>query len=146
MRTIYIYTTVTPYTRNPDESYASYVDSLDAIHDTQFQKCSEYVRQHFPDESRVCISEFVYDPRFSKFGAFVDELGRHPAPTYYEVHDNDVIVVHDVSRFSRDLAHCTELLDKLSKRNIRVISATEGIDSISCREAFLSAVDDASKE
>jgi DNA invertase Pin-like site-specific DNA recombinase len=143
MPTIYIYARVTPKTLQPDESHASHRASLDSRVNAQIQKCCEYVQQHFPDEMRFIIREFV-SARDLRFQAFVHDLGCSPA--YYEISDNDIVVVHNVSRFSRDLERCTELLDKLSKRNIRVISATEGIDSISCREEFLSTVNDASKK
>ena len=60
--------------------------------------------------------------------------------------DGDIIVVYNVSRFSRDAVYGIELLKTLRARNIKVIAVMEGIDSISCRAAFHTKLVDANEE
>ena len=146
MPSIHIYARVAPHTLQVDESSESRAESHEARVDAQIQKCREYAQEHFPEQMRFVRREFV-SARDLRFQAFMYDFGEQASEyALSHIRDNDVILVHDVSRFSRDLERCTELLDKVSKRNIRVISATEGIDSISCREAFLAKVAEASKE
>ena len=60
--------------------------------------------------------------------------------------DGDVIIVHSISRFTRDAGFGIELLKSFGRRGIRIISATEGIDSITTRLAFRNKLIEANEE
>ena len=105
--------------------------------DAQQQKCVEYVQHHYPGAVPIIRREAVSarDLRNQQFFKSVADIA-----------DNDVIVVYNVSRFSRDSVRGIELLNTLRKRNVRIISVMEGIDSISCRAAFRTKVVEANEE
>ena len=104
--------------------------------DAQQQKCLEYVQQHFVHTIPFIRREIVS----------ARDLRNQLIANTTDIVDNDIIVVYNVSRFSRDSVRGIEFVNTLRKRNIRVISVMEGIDSISCRAAFRTKIVEANEE
>jgi DNA invertase Pin-like site-specific DNA recombinase len=127
MTNIYVYIRVSS-SRQADQDHAS----LDA----QQQKCLEYVK-HIVD-TPIVIREVVSARNLNNQLFLLNSA--------VNVEDNSIIVVYNVSRFSRDAVRGIELLNAFRKRNIRVVSVMEGIDSISCRAAFRTKLVEANEE
>uniref|UniRef100_A0A6C0KQ36 PHD-type domain-containing protein n=1 Tax=viral metagenome TaxID=1070528 RepID=A0A6C0KQ36_9ZZZZ len=125
MPSTYIYTRVS----SKRQGEANHV-SLDA----QLEKCMTYL----DSEPTSVFSETTSGRVLQKQNALMSLVEI--------VTSGDIIVVYNVSRFTRDAAYGIDLLNDFYKRRISVLSVTEGINSIANRVSFRTKLVEANEE
>lgn len=102
--------------------------------DTQLQKCME----HLDARPTAIYSESVSGRVLENQTELMNLVN--------VLENGDVIVVYNVSRFTRDAAYGIDLLNDFHRRKICVISVIEGINSIANRVSFRTKLVEANEE
>ena len=131
MSQVYIYTRVSSKAQ-------SKIDNVSL--QMQFAKCIDYVGKHFPHRAMssyedICSARYMQNQ--TNLRAMIDRALQNPG---------SVIVVYNVSRFSRDSSSAINTLYLLAQNNNQVHSATESIVYPINRNSFRTKLVEANEE
>ena len=87
--------------------------------ETQRKRIGDFCNYKFPDIEVVYYTDIMSGTKDQR-------------PEYQkmlsEIKNNDLLVVYSLSRLSRSVKHCLEVIDELEKKNVKLISLNENID------------------
>ena len=132
MPCVYIYNRVSSKQQNQYNtvSLGMQLQSCEIYYESIYKPSGQYTLYHY---SEVESARFL-------------ESQKQLLKVVSQVNPEDIIIVYNVSRFTRDASAAIDLLYNLSSRNINVVSVSEGISYLTNRNAFRLKLIEANEE